>query len=88
MNLALGGIVNAKLRKLLDARFIYPISESEWVSPLVIIPKKGGKWRVCVDYRELSIANRKDHFPLTFIDQVELFSREEVLFIPRWFQWL
>lgn len=70
MNPALRGIVKAKLQKLLDARFIYPISNSEWVSPLVIVPKKGGKWRVYVDYKELNVAIRKDHFPLPFIDQV------------------
>lgn len=38
--------------------------------PLVIVPKKGGNWRVCVDYKELNVATRKDHFPLPFIGQV------------------
>lgn len=37
---------------------------------MVIVPKKGGKWRICVDYRELNKATKKDHFPLPFIDQV------------------
>ena len=59
-----------EIQKLLEARFIYPISDSEWVSPLIIVPKKNGKWRVCVDYRELNKATQKDHFPLPFIDQV------------------
>jgi hypothetical protein len=59
-----------ELQKLLNARFIYPISNSEWVSPLVIVPKKNRKWRVCVDYRALNKATQKDHFSLPFIDQV------------------
>ena len=27
-------------------------------------------WRVCMDYRKLNIATRKDHFPLSFTDQM------------------
>ena len=55
---------------MLDVGFIYPISDSKWVSPLVIVPKKGGKCRIWVNYRELNKATKKDHFPLPFIDQV------------------
>lgn len=70
MNPALKNIVKEELPKLLDVGFIYPISDSQWVFPLVIIPKKNGKWWICVDYRELNKATQKDHFPLLFIDQV------------------
>ena len=70
MNPNLRDIVKEEIQKLLEAGFIYPISNSEWVSPLIIVPKKNGKWRVCVDYRELNEATQKYHFPLTFIDQV------------------
>ena len=58
------------MQKLLNVNFINPISDSQWVSPLVNVPKKNGKWRVCIDYRELNKATLKDHFPLPFIDQV------------------
>ena len=70
MNPTLKDIAKDELQKLLDARLIYPISDNEWVSPLVLVPKKNGKWRICVDYRYLNKATKKDHFPLPFIDQV------------------
>ena len=68
MNPALREVVKEELQKLLAANFIYPISNNKWASPLVIVPKKNRKWRICVDYRELNKATHKDHFPLPFID--------------------
>ena len=70
MNPAMKEIMKTELQKLLNVGFIYPISDSQWVSPLVVLPKKNGKWRICVDYRELNKETQKDHFPLPFIDQV------------------
>ena len=71
MNPILKDFVKEELQKLLNARFIYPISDSKWVSPLVVVPKKlTGKLRMCVDFRELNKATLKDYFPLPFIDQV------------------
>ena len=45
-------------------------NNNQWVSPLVVVPKKNGKWCICVGYRELNKATLKDYFPLPFIDQV------------------
>ena len=70
MNPMLREIVKEELQKLLKVGFIYPISDSQWVSPLVVVPKKNGKWRIYVDYRELSKASLKDYFSLPFIDHV------------------
>nr|KYP36106.1 Transposon Ty3-I Gag-Pol polyprotein [Cajanus cajan] len=80
--------VRKEVLKLLEAGMIYPISDSEWVSPVQVVPKKGGMtvitnekneliptrtvtgWRMCIDYRKLNQATRKDHFPLPFMDQM------------------
>jgi hypothetical protein len=62
--------VKEDLNKLLDARFIYPIDTMQWLSPLVIVPKKNGKFKICVDYRKLNTLTRKDPFPLPFLDLV------------------
>ena len=71
MNPTLKDIVKEELQKLLNVGFIYPISDSKWVSPLVVVPKKvTWKWHICVDFRELNKATLKYYFPLPFIDQV------------------
>ena len=70
MNPTLIDIVKEEVHKLLDVGFIYPISDSQWVSPLVLVPKKDGRLRVCIDYWELNKATLKYYFPLPFIDQV------------------
>ena len=58
------------LDKLLKAGFIYPVETAEWVSPVVVTPKKDGRWRVCVDFKPLNAATKKDPYPLPFIDQI------------------
>jgi len=40
------------------------------VSNIVVVPKKEGKIRVCVDFRDLNRASPKDNFPLPHIDML------------------
>ena len=88
LNPVMKEVVRKEVLKLLNAGFIYAISDSPWVSPVHVVPKKGGftvirnekneliptrtvtGWRVCIDYRKLNTATRKDHFPLSFVDQM------------------
>ena len=88
LNPVMKEVVKKEVLKLLNAGFIYAILDSPWVSPVHVVPKKGGftvirnekneliptrtvtGWRVCIDYRKLNTATRKDHFPLPFIDQM------------------
>ncbi|XP_071691253.1 uncharacterized protein [Rutidosis leptorrhynchoides] len=57
LNPNMAEIVKKKVLKLLDARMIYPISDSQWVSPVQCVPKKGGTTVVQNENNEL-IPNR------------------------------
>ena len=67
MNPQLQLLFKAALEKLLQVGFIKPVEITDWVSPMVIVKKKNGKLRVCVDYRKLNACTQKDQFPLSFI---------------------
>jgi hypothetical protein len=36
----------------------------------MVIPKKNGKFGICVDFRKLNATTKKDPFPLPFIDEI------------------
>ena len=55
------------MERLLQAGFIKPVEIMDWVLPMVIVKKKNGKLRVCVNYRKLNACTLKDHFLLPFI---------------------
>ena len=53
---------------LLKARFIIEVESSDWLFPIVVVPKKNGKLRICVDFRKLNEQTVKDPFPIPFMD--------------------
>ena len=52
----------------MNVGFLTAIAYSDWVANIVLVPKKDGKVRICIDYRDLSRAGPKDNFPLPYID--------------------
>ena len=62
--------INEEITKLLAAGFIKEVYQLEWLANPILVRKKSGKWRMCVDYMGLNKACPKDPFPLPRIDQV------------------
>ena len=62
--------VKEEIDKLLKVKFIRRVKKATWLSPIVVVPNKNGKIRVCVDYRKLNVATVTDVFPLPFTDGV------------------
>ena len=56
--------------RLLSVGFIYPVEKATWISPIVIIPKKNMKIKVCVDYKRLNAATIPDPFLLPFTNSL------------------
>lgn len=56
------------LQTMLNAGIIEP-STSEWASPPVLIRKRDGKVRWCIDYRKLNSVTKKDVYPLPLIKE-------------------
>ena len=70
-----------QLKDLLAQGFIRP-SASPYGAPVLFVPKKDGRWRMCIDYRALNKQTVKDQFPLPRIDsllerlgQAEVFTK-------------
>ena len=63
-------IIQAEVDNLLDVGFIREVKYPELLANVVVVPKKGCKWKVCVDYTDLNDACPKDSFLLPRIDQI------------------
>ena len=58
-----------QIQGMLENHLIRP-SHSPWTSPVVMVKKKDGTFRLCVDYRQLNAATVKDTYPLPRIDEM------------------
>jgi hypothetical protein len=63
----------AEVQRLLDANVIREVKYSEWLANIVLVSKKNGKMRICIDFTDLNKAYKKDPFLLprmyAFIDK-------------------
>jgi len=58
--------VKQYIDKLLTTGFIEFVEEATWLSPIVVIPKKNGKLKICIDFKKLNATTKKDPYPFPF----------------------
>jgi hypothetical protein len=61
--------IEKQVRELLSAGLITP-STSPYASPVLLVEKKDGTWRFCVDYRKLNDITIKNRFPIPIIEEI------------------
>jgi hypothetical protein len=62
--------IGEEVHKLLAAGFIKEVFHPKWLANPMLVKKKNGRWRMCVDYTSLNKACPKHPFPLPRIDQI------------------
>ena len=70
MNPKYASQIQEEINKLIDCGFIYEIEHPTWVSPIVVLPKKNRKLRVCIDLKKVNASTCRDHYPLPFSKHV------------------
>ena len=73
-------VINEEIQKLIDIGSVKEVQYPDWLANVVVVKKKNGKWRVCIDFTDLNKACPKDSFPLPHIDMlVDATARHELL---------
>ena len=63
-------LIMKEVKKLLDAKIVFPILHSTWVENLVPMQKKTREVSLCIDFRNLNLASQKDSYPFPSLDEV------------------
>ena len=61
--------IEKQIQDMLASNIIRP-SKSPWAAPVVLVKKKSGEMRFCINYRQLNNITKKDSYPIPRIDDI------------------
>ena len=70
MHPSLEPLVKKELNKLLMAKIIFLVRHTTWVANLVLVKKKSGDIRICIDFRNINRVSLKDNYPVPAMEQI------------------
>ena len=73
-------VTEKEIYNLPKAKIIIPLRYSKWIANLVVVRKKNGEIRLCVDFRNLNKCSKKDNYPLPKMEHLlQKVSRASVM---------
>lgn len=63
--------IKAEVERILDCKFIRTTRYVEWIVNIVLVVKKNGTLRVCIDFRDLNVATPKDKYPMHVAEMLD-----------------
>jgi hypothetical protein len=63
-------VMEKEVKNLLEAQIIVPLRYSEWVANLVLVRKKSGEIRLCVNFTNMNRSSKKDNYPLPNMEHI------------------
>ncbi|MCO5563145.1 hypothetical protein L7F22_016782 [Adiantum nelumboides] len=74
--------IKEEIDKLKEVEFIYEIKHTDWVSPIVVVLKKNGKLRVCVNLKKFFLPHTAEKARSSSNTQVALLPKHGALGLP------
>lgn len=72
-------IIEKVVEKLLKIGHIERIQFPRWLAYVVLVPKPGNKWRMCIDFRDLSKACPKDHYLALYHESINSWIQQRAM---------
>jgi hypothetical protein len=63
-------LIEREVKELFEAKIIVALRHSRWLANVVLVRKKNGEIKICIDFRNLNKVSMKDNYPLPKMDHI------------------